>query len=90
MAHECPTCYYVCHCGGDIDDIQMDGTTEQMNCSHCADEWGDDDEDYTFFDDEDDDEAAVTDQCGQCGYTNVVSAGQCGNCGKSLLSGWRS
>lgn len=24
MAHECPDCYMVCHCGGDIDDIEFD------------------------------------------------------------------
>ena len=24
MAHECPDCYMVCYCGGDIDDIEFD------------------------------------------------------------------
>ena len=33
----------LCHCGGDIDDCEFDGTPEQMRCGHCADR---DDEDY--------------------------------------------
>lgn len=44
MAHECPECYMLCHCGGDIDDIQMDGTIEQMQCRHCEGRDDDDDE----------------------------------------------
>lgn len=43
MAHSCPICDQHCHCGGDIDDVQIDGTEEQMNCCHCFDE-GDYDE----------------------------------------------
>lgn len=29
MAHSCPICDQQCYCGGDIDDICMDGTKEQ-------------------------------------------------------------
>jgi len=36
MAHECPECGMLCHCGGDFDDINFgDGTAEAMNCRHC-------------------------------------------------------
>lgn len=35
MAHTCPECGLLCHCGGDIDDCEFDGTPEQLNCSHC-------------------------------------------------------
>jgi hypothetical protein len=38
MAHTCPECGVLCHCGGDIDDCEMDGTEDQMQCSHCDDE----------------------------------------------------
>ena len=65
MAHSCPICDQYCHCGGDIDDIQLDGTEEQMNCCHCDDEWeeGWDEEDiwieeestHTYQQPEDDD-----------------------------------
>lgn len=42
MAHECPDCFQVCHCGGDIDDIIFSDTKEELHCSHCPEE---DDED---------------------------------------------
>jgi hypothetical protein len=35
MAHSCPECGLNCHCGGDIDDCEFDGTIEQMRCRHC-------------------------------------------------------
>jgi len=35
MAHTCPDCGYVCHCGGDIDDIILDEFDEQCGCRHC-------------------------------------------------------
>lgn len=35
MAHSCPECGMLCHCGGDIDDCEFDGTPEQMRCGHC-------------------------------------------------------
>lgn len=44
MAHSCPFCDQSCHCGGDIDDCQLDGTDEQDNCTHCP--YDDYDEDY--------------------------------------------
>jgi len=31
MAHECPECYSLCHCGGDIDDIDFG---ESADCKH--------------------------------------------------------
>ena len=47
MAHECPICYQQCYCGGDIDDICMDGTEEQLYCTHCDEnEDPDDENDY--------------------------------------------
>ncbi len=47
MAHSCPTCDSLCHCGGDIDDIQLNGTEEEMNCTHCIE----DDDGYEEDDD---------------------------------------
>ena len=38
MAHSCPDCGSACYCGGDIDDIFMEGTEEEMGCSHCLHE----------------------------------------------------
>ncbi len=35
MAHTCPECGMLCHCGGDIDDCEFDGTPEQDRCGHC-------------------------------------------------------
>jgi hypothetical protein len=35
MAHECPNCGMICHCGGDIDDICFSGTSEEFGCTHC-------------------------------------------------------
>ncbi len=47
MAHECPECYSVCFCGGDIDDVELPAGAE--GCSHCN---GDDnDDDYYGLDD---------------------------------------
>lgn len=44
MAHTCPECGMVCHCGGDIDDICF-GEADEF-CSHCAhdedNDWEDD------------------------------------------------
>ena len=47
MAHSCPICDQYCTCGGDIDDMQLDGTEEQENCSHC-DNHDPDNNDYDF------------------------------------------
>lgn len=59
MAHSCPSCDQVCHCGGDIDDIIMDWTPEADRCRHwlqCEDAPDDDDDDdFGIFDDDDDD-----------------------------------
>lgn len=32
--HECPECECACYCGGDIDDMLMDGTREEQLCGH--------------------------------------------------------
>jgi coenzyme F420-reducing hydrogenase gamma subunit len=51
MAHECFDCSAVCHCGGDIDDMVMSGTSEELRCTHdCTDDdyeemWGEDEYD---------------------------------------------
>lgn len=35
MAHSCPDCGCLCHCGGDIDDIDFgDDSEDAMNCTH--------------------------------------------------------
>lgn len=44
MAHSCPVCGGICHCGGDIDDICFDETEEMDDCTCCAgaeDDWDD-------------------------------------------------
>lgn len=38
MAHSCPTCGHACYCGGDIDDILLEGTDEEALCTHCSDD----------------------------------------------------
>jgi hypothetical protein len=35
MAHECPGCGYVCHCGGDIDDCLLNRDEDVATCTHC-------------------------------------------------------
>lgn len=51
MAHECPECYSICYCGGDIDDIEMPAGA--LSCSHCDGRYDDDDDDG-YYDDDDD------------------------------------
>jgi hypothetical protein len=34
----------LCHCGGDIDDCEFEGTPEQLHCKHCPPETEDDGE----------------------------------------------
>jgi hypothetical protein len=46
MAHNCPECSLLCHCGGDIDDLVFEGTKYEAQCVHC------DDEDDRSLDDE--------------------------------------
>ncbi len=36
MAHECPECYLVCYCGGDIDDCCNNNPRDIENCKHCG------------------------------------------------------
>jgi hypothetical protein len=52
MAHTCPECGLLCHCGGDIDDCEFDGTPEQDACSHCDDNDRECDDDPTELEDE--------------------------------------
>ena len=47
MAHSCPDCGCLCHCGGDIDDLCLDGTEEERYCSCCQQY---DEEDYDWED----------------------------------------
>lgn len=37
MAHECPECGQICHCGGDIDDCLNNFDEDVMRCTHCPD-----------------------------------------------------
>lgn len=34
MAHECPNCYQVCFCGGDIDDLLLNREQDVIWCRH--------------------------------------------------------
>lgn len=34
MAHECPECYQICYCGGDVDDLLLNVEKDIINCSH--------------------------------------------------------
>ncbi len=52
MAHECPECGQVCYCNGDIDDMEMHGTEEELNCNHCLNELMDSDPNDIFPDQE--------------------------------------
>lgn len=49
MAHTCPECGYICHCKGDIDDIDFGerGDCEHyLKCQDNDDEYESDDWDY--------------------------------------------
>lgn len=52
MAHDCPDCCQVCHCRGDIDDINFG---ESSDCMHC---WArmDAEDDYEYDDEPNRDE----------------------------------
>jgi hypothetical protein len=43
MAHNCPDCYALCHCNGDIDDICFDLEEDVNACAHCPLDADDDD-----------------------------------------------
>ena len=43
MAHDCPVCYSLCFCNGDIDDCCFNFTEDILKCTHCDDEITDDD-----------------------------------------------
>jgi hypothetical protein len=42
----------LCHCGGDIEDCEFDGTPEQARCGHCEDRDTEYDDDPTEIEDE--------------------------------------
>lgn len=37
--HSCPECGQACYCGGDIDDVELEGGED--DCLHCDDEAAD-------------------------------------------------
>ena len=45
--HHCPECYSICHCNGDIDDIDFgDESRQAIRCLHyrdCEKDWADGD-----------------------------------------------
>lgn len=41
MAHECPEFYMLCHCNGDIDDINFGISNDFCRCCEDEDEWED-------------------------------------------------
>lgn len=54
MAHTCPDCGVLCHCGGDIDDIDFGDTCKAaMRCTHCPPDGISDDEWDEYFEDDD-------------------------------------
>lgn len=58
MAHTCPRCGQLCHCNGDIDDIDFGEsnicTKDHDGCQLDDDDWEDDDyDDYDHFDHDD-------------------------------------
>ena len=44
MAHECPECSMLCHCGGDIDDMNFGVSDTYCSCcdSDEDDDWNED------------------------------------------------
>lgn len=37
MSHQCPECYSVCYCNGDIDDCLLNLDADIARCRHCED-----------------------------------------------------
>jgi C4-type Zn-finger protein len=57
MAHECPECGMICHCGVDIDDCVMNDDDDVVACVHCVcKECGYLASDCDCFEDRDDDD----------------------------------
>ena len=50
MAHECPECFTVCYCNGDIDDCLRNFDRDIAACTHCENT----DVEITELDDEED------------------------------------
>ena len=48
VMHDCPDCMSACYCGGDIDDMLMEGTKEEQACTHCSAPDDDPDDEYFF------------------------------------------
>jgi hypothetical protein len=63
MAHQCPECYAICHCGGDAGEVIITDHLLEGVCVHCQvdDDYDDDDgyEDDDDVDQEFDDEEEV-------------------------------
>lgn len=58
MAHSCPDCDQLCHCGGDIDDCELDLRPSE-GCSHCCwEEEEDGDEEEAWREEEEREEEA--------------------------------
>jgi len=55
MAHTCPDCEALCHCGGDVGDVILVDAEQQANCVHECDDDLDDDVDFDVDDDLEDD-----------------------------------
>lgn len=49
MSHECPECYQVCYCNGDIDDCILNIDEDVNRCIHCPI----DGEDEEYYDESD-------------------------------------
>jgi hypothetical protein len=44
MAHRCPDCDKLCHCGGNIDDIDFGGDNSDCDCPCWRELYDEDDE----------------------------------------------
>jgi hypothetical protein len=68
----------LCHCGGDIDDCEFDGTPEQDRCGHC-----DGEEDREYDDDPSEAEDNHNDQAPE--LSNSESDGKDPKCRSSTV-----
>lgn len=59
MAHNCPECYALCHCGGDIDDLLLNCEEDINGCTHSDICQYEDEDDFDYDDYEDDSEASA-------------------------------
>lgn len=73
MAHECPDCYCVCHCNGDLDDLVLNYERDVSRCDHCYED-GDAEDLYDGLYEEEDQEPEGMDP--ETPSANEVSAAQ--------------